>query len=75
MLVCRMNKVFFNNYSKQGSECVFISFFFFSLIELRQNVGRLLITFVPALDLEQVNYECNVIDEILEQVLNDADTK
>ncbi|XP_037542103.1 MORC family CW-type zinc finger protein 3a [Nematolebias whitei] len=46
-----------------------------SLIELRQNVGRLLVTFVPALDLEQVNYECNVIDEILEQVLNEADTR
>ncbi|XP_017278202.1 MORC family CW-type zinc finger protein 3 isoform X3 [Kryptolebias marmoratus] len=46
-----------------------------SLIELRRNVGRLLITYVPALDLEQVNYECNVIDEILEQVLNEADTK
>ncbi|XP_037645921.1 MORC family CW-type zinc finger protein 3-like isoform X2 [Sebastes umbrosus] len=42
-----------------------------SLIELRHNVGRLLISYVPALDLEldQVNYECNVIDEILEQVL------
>uniref|UniRef100_A0A3Q3GN89 Uncharacterized protein n=1 Tax=Kryptolebias marmoratus TaxID=37003 RepID=A0A3Q3GN89_KRYMA len=48
---------------------------FCSLIELRHNVGRLLISFVPALDLEQVNYECNVIDEILEQVLNEVDTR
>uniref|UniRef100_A0A4W6CED8 MORC family CW-type zinc finger 3a n=1 Tax=Lates calcarifer TaxID=8187 RepID=A0A4W6CED8_LATCA len=44
---------------------------FRSLIELRQNIGRLLITYVPALDLGQVNYECNVIDEILDQVLSD----
>ncbi|XP_068186289.1 MORC family CW-type zinc finger protein 3a isoform X2 [Antennarius striatus] len=41
-----------------------------SLIELRHNIGRLLISYVPALDLGQVNYECNVIDEILEQVLS-----
>ncbi|XP_061579364.1 MORC family CW-type zinc finger protein 3a [Cololabis saira] len=46
-----------------------------SLIELRQNVSRLLITYVPALDLEQVNYECNVIDEILEQVLNSMNSE
>lgn len=44
---------------------------FLSLIELRHSIGRLLVTFVPALDLGQVNYECNVIDEILEQVLSD----
>ncbi|XP_071374186.1 MORC family CW-type zinc finger protein 3a [Centroberyx affinis] len=44
-----------------------------SLMELRQNVGRLLISFVPALDLDQVNYQCNVIDEILEQVLSDVE--
>ncbi|XP_034550356.1 MORC family CW-type zinc finger protein 3a [Notolabrus celidotus] len=42
-----------------------------SLIELRHNIGRLLVSIVPALDLEQVNYECNVIDEILEQLLCD----
>ncbi|XP_041663742.1 MORC family CW-type zinc finger protein 3a [Cheilinus undulatus] len=42
-----------------------------SLIELRHNIGRLLVSYVPALDLSQVNYECNVIDEILEQVLCD----
>lgn len=46
-----------------------------SLIELRQNVGRLLVSQVPALDLAQVNFECNVIDEILEQVLNGTDSK
>uniref|UniRef100_A0A7N5ZR87 CW-type domain-containing protein n=1 Tax=Anabas testudineus TaxID=64144 RepID=A0A7N5ZR87_ANATE len=40
-----------------------------SLIELRQNIGHLLVTYVPALDLDQVNFECNVIDEILEQVV------
>ncbi|XP_028249810.1 MORC family CW-type zinc finger protein 3a isoform X2 [Parambassis ranga] len=45
-----------------------------SLIALRHNIGRLLVTFVPALDLEQVNYECNVIDEILEQVLDDVNS-
>ncbi|XP_016524046.1 MORC family CW-type zinc finger protein 3a isoform X2 [Poecilia formosa] len=43
------------------------------LIELRQNVGRLLVSRVPALDLAQVNFECNVIDEILEQVLTGTD--
>ncbi|KAE8299230.1 hypothetical protein D5F01_LYC01623 [Larimichthys crocea] len=40
-----------------------------SLVELRHNIGRLLVYHVPALDLDQVNFECNVIDEILEQVL------
>lgn len=43
---------------------------FYSLIELRHNVGRLLVSSVPALELDQVNYECSVIDEILEQYLN-----
>ncbi|XP_077472778.1 MORC family CW-type zinc finger protein 3a [Stigmatopora argus] len=44
------------------------------LIELRYNVGRLLVNLVPYLDLAQVNYECEVMDEILEQYLtcNDA---
>ncbi|XP_034042543.1 LOW QUALITY PROTEIN: MORC family CW-type zinc finger protein 3a [Thalassophryne amazonica] len=42
---------------------------FRSLIELRHNVGRLLVSYVPALALDQVNYKCSVIDEILEQVL------
>ncbi|XP_022521352.2 MORC family CW-type zinc finger protein 3a [Astyanax mexicanus] len=41
------------------------------LRELRQKVGRLLVTFVPALDLEQVNYDCDVIDEILNQVVEE----
>ncbi|XP_062390673.1 MORC family CW-type zinc finger protein 3a isoform X2 [Sardina pilchardus] len=41
------------------------------LSELRRSVGRLLVTFVPALDLNQVNYECSVIDEILDQVLQE----
>ncbi|XP_070832539.1 MORC family CW-type zinc finger protein 3-like [Chaetodon trifascialis] len=45
-----------------------------SLIELRHNIGRLLVSFVPALDLCQVNYECNVIDEILEQVLSNMES-
>ncbi|XP_056611493.1 MORC family CW-type zinc finger protein 3a isoform X1 [Triplophysa dalaica] len=39
------------------------------LRELRRSVARLLVTFVPALDPDQVNYECEVIDEILDQVL------
>ncbi|XP_035995091.1 MORC family CW-type zinc finger protein 3a [Fundulus heteroclitus] len=41
-----------------------------SLIELRQNVARLLASRMPELDLAQVNYECNVIDEMLEQLVN-----
>ncbi|XP_076857732.1 MORC family CW-type zinc finger protein 3a isoform X3 [Brachyhypopomus gauderio] len=42
------------------------------LWELRHNVGRLLVNYVPALDLEQVNFDCDVIDEILMQVLEMA---
>ncbi|KAF5903095.1 MORC family CW-type zinc finger protein 3-like, partial [Clarias magur] len=38
------------------------------LRELRQKVAQLLLTFIPALDLQQVNYDCDVIDEILTQV-------
>ncbi|XP_014029601.2 MORC family CW-type zinc finger protein 3 [Salmo salar] len=45
-----------------------------TLRELRRSIGRLLVTFVPALDLEQVNYDCPVIDEILDQVLTDVET-
>ncbi|RXN28976.1 MORC family CW-type zinc finger 3 [Labeo rohita] len=37
------------------------------LRELRCSIARLLVTFVPALDLDQVNYDCEVIDEILNQ--------
>ncbi|KAM8749469.1 MORC family CW-type zinc finger protein 3a [Acanthopagrus schlegelii] len=47
---------------------------FRSLMELRHNIGRLLINYVPALDLDQVNYKCNVIDEILEQVLSNEES-
>ncbi|XP_015821810.1 MORC family CW-type zinc finger protein 3 isoform X2 [Nothobranchius furzeri] len=43
-----------------------------SLIRLRKNVGRLLVSYIPDLDLEQVNYDCTVIDEILEQYVNDG---
>ncbi|XP_023697348.1 MORC family CW-type zinc finger protein 3-like [Paramormyrops kingsleyae] len=42
------------------------------LNELRRSVGRLLVTFIPALELEQVNYDCEVIDEILAQVLEEV---
>uniref|UniRef100_A0A9J7XI76 MORC family CW-type zinc finger 3a n=1 Tax=Cyprinus carpio carpio TaxID=630221 RepID=A0A9J7XI76_CYPCA len=38
---------------------------------LRYNIARLLVTYVPALDLDQVNYDCEVIDEILNQVIQD----
>ncbi|XP_026073768.1 MORC family CW-type zinc finger protein 3-like isoform X1 [Carassius auratus] len=41
------------------------------LRELRYSIARLLVTFVPALDLDQVNYDCEVIDEILNQVLQE----
>ncbi|TSU63004.1 Protein dopey-2 [Bagarius yarrelli] len=45
--------------------------FMHRLRELRQKVARLLVTFVPALDLQQVNFECSVIDEILTQTVNE----
>uniref|UniRef100_A0A8C1IHA7 MORC family CW-type zinc finger 3a n=1 Tax=Cyprinus carpio TaxID=7962 RepID=A0A8C1IHA7_CYPCA len=38
---------------------------------LRYNIARLLVTFVPALDLDQMNYDCEVIDEILNQVIQE----
>ncbi|KAL1267762.1 hypothetical protein QQF64_033125 [Cirrhinus molitorella] len=41
------------------------------LRELRFSIARLLVTFVPALDLDQVNYDCEVIDEILNQVIQE----
>lgn len=47
------------------------SFFSLTLRKLRQTVARLLVTFVPDLDLQQVNYDCNVIDEILTQVVDE----
>ncbi|XP_072300637.1 MORC family CW-type zinc finger protein 3a [Eucyclogobius newberryi] len=39
-----------------------------SLVALRKNVRRLLVTYVP-FSLDQLNYEGDVIDDILEQVL------
>ncbi len=41
------------------------------LRELRCSIARLLVTFVPVLDLDQVNYDCEVIDEILNQVIQE----
>ncbi|XP_073702201.1 MORC family CW-type zinc finger protein 3a [Garra rufa] len=41
------------------------------LRELRCSIARLLVTFVPALDPDQVNYDCDVIDEILNQVIQE----
>ncbi|KAL0963642.1 hypothetical protein UPYG_G00308970 [Umbra pygmaea] len=43
------------------------------LRELRRRIGRLLVTFVPGLDLEQVNYDCTELDDILDQVLTDVE--
>lgn len=43
------------------------------LRELRQNVARLLVTFIPALDPQQVNYDCEVIDEILIQFIEEKE--
>ncbi|KAI1885224.1 hypothetical protein AGOR_G00217970 [Albula goreensis] len=40
------------------------------LTNLRVSVSRLLVTLIPDLDLGQVNYDTNVIDEILEQFLD-----
>ncbi|XP_010128056.1 PREDICTED: MORC family CW-type zinc finger protein 3-like, partial [Chlamydotis macqueenii] len=39
------------------------------LRSLRVNVGQLLATIVPDLDLQQVNYDVDVVDEILGQVV------
>ncbi|KAB5576852.1 hypothetical protein PHYPO_G00203280 [Pangasianodon hypophthalmus] len=41
------------------------------LRELRQRVARLLVIVVPTLDLQQMNYDCEVIDEILTEVINE----
>ncbi|RVE57911.1 hypothetical protein OJAV_G00203840 [Oryzias javanicus] len=46
-----------------------------SLIKLRQNVIRLLVLHMQDLELDQVNYECNFIDEMLEQHLSSLDSK
>ncbi|GAA6066417.1 MORC family CW-type zinc finger protein 3-like isoform X1 [Tachysurus ichikawai] len=40
------------------------------LRELRESVGRLLATLVPALDLQQVNHDSEDIDEMLNEVIN-----
>ncbi|KAJ8388523.1 hypothetical protein AAFF_G00132370 [Aldrovandia affinis] len=47
--------------SSTGTDC--------RLRSLRQSVGCLLVSFVPALNLEQVDYDSDAIDEILHQVL------
>ncbi|XP_060732011.1 MORC family CW-type zinc finger protein 3-like [Tachysurus vachellii] len=41
------------------------------LRELRQTLARLLVTLAPDLDLQLVNYDCDAIDEILVQVVNE----
>ncbi|XP_026997700.2 MORC family CW-type zinc finger protein 3-like isoform X2 [Tachysurus fulvidraco] len=41
------------------------------LRELRQTLARLLVTLAPDLDLQQVNYDSDAIDEILVQVVNE----
>ncbi|XP_053352835.1 MORC family CW-type zinc finger protein 3-like isoform X5 [Clarias gariepinus] len=50
-----------------------INIFRLRLRELRQNVARLLVTFIPALDPQQVNYDCEVIDEILIQFIEEKE--
>ncbi|KAM9343617.1 MORC family CW-type zinc finger protein 3a isoform 2-T2 [Pholidichthys leucotaenia] len=44
-----------------------------SLLELRQNIERLLVSYMPTLDLRQVSYDSNIIDEILEKVYSNMD--
>ncbi|XP_060785431.1 MORC family CW-type zinc finger protein 3-like isoform X1 [Neoarius graeffei] len=44
------------------------------LRELRHTVARLLVTFIPVLDLQQVNYDSEVIDEILTQFVDERST-
>ncbi|KAG9348791.1 hypothetical protein JZ751_029108 [Albula glossodonta] len=41
----------------------------YRLSNLRRSIGRLLVTFVPALDLNQVDFNSDIIDEILDRVL------
>ncbi|GAA6077909.1 MORC family CW-type zinc finger protein 3-like isoform X1 [Tachysurus ichikawai] len=43
----------------------------YKLRELRQTMARLLVILAPDLDLQQVNYDCDAIDEILVQVVNE----
>ncbi|XP_028848034.1 MORC family CW-type zinc finger protein 3-like isoform X1 [Denticeps clupeoides] len=42
-----------------------------TLNQLRHRVGCLLASIIPTLDLQQVNYDSNVIDEILDKVLKE----
>ncbi len=41
------------------------------LRELRYSIAHLLVSFVPALELDQVNYDCEVIDEISNQAIQE----
>ncbi|XP_048879105.1 MORC family CW-type zinc finger protein 3-like isoform X1 [Brienomyrus brachyistius] len=41
------------------------------LRNLRQRIGRLLVTFVPTLDLEGINLNSELMDDMLDQVLNE----
>ncbi|XP_067300066.1 MORC family CW-type zinc finger protein 3a isoform X2 [Pseudorasbora parva] len=56
-----------NEISAEGKNAVTLA----KLRELRCSVARLLVSFVPALDPDQVNYDCEVIDEILNQVIQE----
>lgn len=42
------------------------------LRNLRLNLGHLLVSFVPDLDLQQVDFSSDVIDELLDQVLKEV---
>uniref|UniRef100_A0AAY4D9C7 CW-type domain-containing protein n=1 Tax=Denticeps clupeoides TaxID=299321 RepID=A0AAY4D9C7_9TELE len=42
-----------------------------NLNRLRRLVGRLLVSIIPSLDLQQIDYDNNVIDEILDNVLTE----
>lgn len=42
------------------------------LRKLRLNLGHLLVSFVPDLDLQQVDFSSDVIDELLDQVLKEV---
>lgn len=42
------------------------------LRKLRLNLGHLLVSFVPDLDLQQVDFSSDVIDELLDQILKEV---
>lgn len=42
------------------------------LRKLRLNLGHLLVSFVPDLDLQQVDFSSDIIDELLDQVLKEV---